>query len=67
MTEELQSFNFSDIGKYLDLAKQIMPLMPRINKAVTTIQKLKTDPDITDALNVASEVSEILAKSGIQV
>jgi hypothetical protein len=49
-----------NIGDFFTLAPKLMPIMPRIAKAIATIEKLMNDPEIKDALSVAEEVATIL-------
>jgi hypothetical protein len=44
----------------ISLAPKILPLMPRIEKAIDTVQRLMADPDVKDALAVGAEVAKIL-------
>ena len=39
--------NFTDL---INLLPKIMPLLPRLTKAVNTIEKVTADPDVKDAL-----------------
>ena len=42
------------------LGPKLMPLMPRISKAIATIERLMNDPEVKDALAVAEQVSTML-------
>lgn len=49
--------NFNDL---LALLPKIMPLMPRLTKAVTTVERITADPDAQDALAALEELVAIL-------
>lgn len=49
--------NFTDI---LALAPKILPLMPQIEKAIATAQRIMVDPDVKAALATAAQVSKII-------
>jgi hypothetical protein len=49
--------NFGDL---LSLAPKIIPLIPRIEKAIATAQRIMADPDVRDALAVAAEVGTLV-------
>jgi hypothetical protein len=55
-----------NIGDILTLAPQIIPLMPRIQKAIATVQRLEADADVKDALALGNEIAQIIEKSGIK-
>ena len=52
---------------FLKIAPEILPLLPRVEKAVDTIRRLENDPDLQDLLALVKEFSQILEKSGIKV
>jgi len=52
---------------FLKIAPQILPLLPRVEKAVDTIRRLENDPDLQDLLALVKELSQILEKNGIKV
>ena len=49
--------NFTDI---LALAPKILPLMPQIEKAIATAQRIRADPDVKAALATAAQVFKII-------
>lgn len=49
--------NIFDILPFLP---RIMPLMPRIDNALKTIQRLESDPAVKDAIAVMEELASIL-------
>lgn len=53
-------------GDILSLAPKIIPLVPRIEKAIATAQKIMADPDVKDALAIAAEIGQIVEQSGIK-
>lgn len=55
--------NLSDI---FTLAPKIIPLVPQIEKAIATAQKIIADPDVKAALATAAEIGQIIEQSGIK-
>ena len=55
-----------NISDFFTLAPQILPLVPRLEKAIATIQRLEADPEVKDAIAVAKELTQIIDKSGIK-
>jgi len=55
--------NFGDI---LTLAPKLLPLMPRIEKAIATAQRIEADPDVKDMLAVSKEIALIIEQSGVK-
>jgi hypothetical protein len=55
--------NLSDI---FTLAPKIIPLVPQIEKAIATAQKIMADPDVKAALATAAELGKIIEQSGIK-
>ena len=55
--------NLSDI---FTLAPKIIPLVPQIEQAIATAQKIMADPDVKAALNTAAELGKIIEQSGIK-
>jgi hypothetical protein len=55
--------NLSDI---FTLAPKIIPLVPQIEKAIATAQKIMADPDVKDALATAAELGKVIEQSGIK-
>jgi hypothetical protein len=53
-------------GDFFTVAPKLLPLTPRIQKAIATVQRLEADPDVQDALAVAEEVAQIFAQAGIK-
>lgn len=49
--------NFTDL---INLLPKIMPLLPRLTKAVTTIEKITADPDVKDALLALEQLMALL-------
>jgi hypothetical protein len=49
--------NFSD---FLTLAPKLAPLMPRLIKAVQTLEAMSKSPDVKDAIAVIEEASVIV-------
>ena len=49
--------NFNDL---LAILPKIMPLMPRLTKAVGTVERITADPDTQDALAALEELVSIL-------
>lgn len=43
-------------------APEILPLLPRLEKAFATIERVVADPDVKDAIAVIQELSAALAK-----
>ena len=63
-----------EIQDLFALAPQILPLLPRLSKAVTTFERLQGDADVKDAIAVIEDVATIfqqyqsdLAKRGIKL
>lgn len=55
--------NLSDI---FTLAPKILPLVPDIEKAIQTAQKIMADPDVKAALATAAQLGQIIEQSGIK-
>lgn len=55
-----------NISDFFTLAPQILPLVPRLEKAIATIQRLEADPEVKDAIAVAKELTQIIDRSGIK-
>ena len=55
-----------NIGDIFTLAPKILPLVPQIEKAIATAQKIMADPDVKDALTTAAELGKIIEQSGIK-
>jgi len=55
-----------NIGDIFTLAPKILPLVPQIEKAIATAQKIMADPDVKDALATAAELGKIIEQSGIK-
>jgi hypothetical protein len=55
-----------NIGDFFTLAPKLLPLMPRIEKAIATVQALEKNDAVQDALAVAKEVALIFEQSGIK-
>ena len=55
--------NFLDL---FQLLPQIMPLQPRLTKAVATIEKITADPDAKDALAALEQLLTILRQFDAQ-
>lgn len=55
-----------NIGDFFTLAPKLLPLLPRIEKAIATVQRLEADHDVQDALAIAKEVVQIFESSGIK-
>jgi hypothetical protein len=49
--------NFTDL---INLLPKIMPLLPRLTKAVNTIEKVTADPDVKDALLALEQLMALL-------
>ena len=49
-----------NIPQLFELASKLGPLMPRLEKAVATAQRLQGDPDVQDAIAVAKEAIVIV-------
>ena len=63
-----------EIQDLFALAPQILPLLPRLSKAVSTFERLQGDADVKDAIAVIEDVATIfqqyqsdLAKRGIKL
>jgi hypothetical protein len=54
------------VGDYFALAPKLLPLVPRIEAALTTIQRLEADPAVKDAIAVFKEVTQIIEQSGVK-
>jgi hypothetical protein len=55
--------NFAD---FLTLAPKLLPLVPEIEKAIATAQKIQNDPDVKAMLATAAQIAQILQQSGIK-
>ena len=55
-----------NIADIFTLAPKILPLVPQIEKAIATAQKIMADPDVKDALATAAELGKIIEQSGIK-
>ena len=55
--------NFGDI---LTLAPKILPLLPEIERAIATAQRIIADPDVKAALATAAQVGQIIEQSGVK-
>ena len=55
-----------NIADIFTLAPKILPLVPQIEKAIATAQKIMADPDVKDALATAAELGKIVEQSGIK-
>lgn len=44
-------------------APQLVPLLPRLQKAFATFERVKSDPDVQDAIDVFREADSIIEKS----
>lgn len=49
-----------DIAQLFELATKLGPLIPRLEKAVVTVQRLQADPDVLDAIAVAKEAIAVV-------
>lgn len=49
-----------DFNDLLAILPKIMPLMPRLTKAVGTVERITADPDTKDALAALEELAAIL-------
>lgn len=49
--------NFEDLWT---IAPKIIPLLPKLEKAAQTFQKLAADPDVKDAIQTIIDVAETL-------
>jgi hypothetical protein len=54
--------NFTDL---INLLPKIMPLLPRLTKAVNTIEKVTADPDVKDALLALEQLMALLQQPKI--
>ena len=54
--------NFTDL---INLLPKIMPLLPRLTKAVATIEKITADPDVKDALAALEQLGLLLQQQKI--
>lgn len=45
------------------LAPQVVPLLPRLEKAASTIERIMADPDVKDAVAAFEELAAILQKA----
>ena len=50
-----------NLGFIFAVMPKLMPLMPRAQKAMETLQRLEADPDVKDAIAVAHEIATVLA------
>ena len=48
------------------LAPKIIPLVPQIEQAIATAQKIMADPDVKAALATMAEVGKIIEQSGVK-
>lgn len=55
-----------NIGDFFTLAPKLLPLVPRIEAAFATMQRLESDPAVKDAIAVAKEVMQIIEQSGVK-
>lgn len=55
-----------NIGDAFTLAPKVIPLVPRIENAVATVQKIIADPAVKDALALFAELGKIIEQSGIK-
>jgi hypothetical protein len=49
-----------NFGEILALAPKILPLIPQIEKAIATAQKIMADPDVKAALATMAQVGAII-------
>lgn len=49
------------------LAPKLMPLVPQIDKAVATLQKLMADPDVKAMLATGKQVADIVSQYSASV
>ena len=54
------------LGDAFTLAPKVIPLVPRIERAIATVQKIMADPDVKDALALFAELGKIIEQSGIK-
>jgi hypothetical protein len=55
-----------NFGDFITLAPKILPLLPQIEKAIQTAQKIIADPDVKAALATAAQVGQIIQQSGVK-
>ena len=55
-----------NFGDAIILAPKLLPLLPQIEKAITTAQKIVADPDVKDALATFAQIGKIIEQSGIK-
>lgn len=51
------------LEELISLAPEIVPLLPRIEKAVSTIERIVSDPDVKDAIAVGQQLLAIVEKA----
>lgn len=49
-----------DMPQLFKLATSLAPLVPRLEKAVETVQKLQGDPEVQDAIAVIKEAIAVV-------
>lgn len=55
-----------NIGDVFALMPKLLPLMPRIEKAIDTIKRLEGDPAVQDALALGKELAQIFSQQGLK-
>jgi hypothetical protein len=55
-----------NIQDFFAVAPRLLPLMPRIEKAIATLQALEKNADVQDALVVCKEVAGIFNEAGVK-
>lgn len=55
-----------NVGDMFSVLPKLLPLMPRIEKALATVQRLEADPEVQDALAVAKDVAEVFIAAGLK-
>lgn len=51
------------VENLIAVAPKLLPLLPRLEKAVDTFERIVADPGVKDAIAVVEELAAILASS----
>jgi hypothetical protein len=55
-----------NIQDFFAVAPKLLPLMPRIQKAIETLEALEKNAAVQDALAVGEEVARIFNEAGVK-
>lgn len=51
------------LEQLIEAAPELVPLLPRLEKAATTFTRVMNDPDVKDAIAAAEQAAAILQKA----